>query len=168
MRPRFPASRSFEVCCQITWACVPNLQSQPLLSHSETVGAPSLRFLQGRVRCRRYYGLVTSSGLASVLSCAPSALYPSTFTHRGGWPGLSHPVFFFTRFKTVGAPSLRFLQGRVRCRRYYGLVMSSGLHRSYPAAPSALYPSTFTHPPPQPFSTAPSQLSLPRVTNNLY
>ena len=33
----------------------------------------------------------------------------------------------------VGAPSLRFLQGRVRCCLYHGLVMPSGLHRTYGA-----------------------------------
>ena len=33
----------------------------------------------------------------------------------------------------VGAPSLRCLQGRVRCCLYYGLVMPSGLHRTYGA-----------------------------------
>jgi len=34
---------------------------------------------------------------------------------------------------TVGAPSLRFLQGRARCSRYLGFVMPAGLHRTYGA-----------------------------------
>ena len=33
----------------------------------------------------------------------------------------------------MGAPSLRFLQGRVRCCRYHGFAMPSGLHRTYGA-----------------------------------
>ena len=42
-------------------------------------------------------------------------------------------LVFHSRFETVGAPSLRFLQGRVRCCRYHGLSMTSGLHRTYGA-----------------------------------
>jgi hypothetical protein len=34
----------------------------------------------------------------------------------------------FSHFETVGAPSLRFLQGRERCCRERGLLMFSGLH----------------------------------------
>ena len=41
--------------------------------------------------------------------------------------------FSLSGFEAVGAPSLRFLQGRVRCCRYHKLFMPSGLHRSYGA-----------------------------------
>jgi REP element-mobilizing transposase RayT len=47
-----------------------------------------------------------------------------------GWPGFPFAV---SRFETLGAPSLRFWQGRVRCCRYHGFVMPSGLHRTYGA-----------------------------------
>ncbi len=47
-----------------------------------------------------------------------------------GWPALC-PLFFLSRFETVGAPLLRSLQGRVRCCRYHELFMPSGLHRTY-------------------------------------
>ena len=48
----------------------------------------------------------------------------------GGWPSLP---CFRSRSGTVGVPLLRSLQGRVRCCRYHGFVMPSGLHRSYGA-----------------------------------
>ena len=35
----------------------PPFSASILASHFRTVGAPSLRFLQGRVRCCLYYGL---------------------------------------------------------------------------------------------------------------
>src|SRR5579872_2612094 len=40
---------------------------------------------------------------------------------RGGWPSLSHR-FFLSRSETMGAPLLRFLQGRVPCCRYHGIL----------------------------------------------
>ena len=51
-------------------------------------------------------------------------------SRQGGWPSLP---FFSSHSETVGAPSLRFLQGRVRCCRYHVLVMPIGLHRTYGA-----------------------------------
>jgi REP element-mobilizing transposase RayT len=39
-----------------------------------------------------------------------------------GWPTFSESFSIFPRFDTAGAPSLRFLQGRVRCCRYHELL----------------------------------------------
>ena len=48
---------------------------------------------------------------------------------------MAHPLnfIFFSRYETVGAPLLRFLQGRARCCRYHVFVMPAGLHRTYGA-----------------------------------
>src|SRR5580692_2256539 len=45
----------------------------------------------------------------------------------------SASFFRFSRSRTLGAPSLRSLQGRVRCCLYHRFVMPSGLHRTYGA-----------------------------------
>jgi hypothetical protein len=45
------------------------------LSRSETLGAPSLRFLQGRVRCCRYHVVCHAQRIASHLWRASPALY---------------------------------------------------------------------------------------------
>ena len=51
--------------------------------------------------------------------------------HRAGGPPFESVLP--SRSGTVGAPSLRSLQGRERCGRYDSLVMPSGLHRTYGA-----------------------------------
>ncbi len=61
----------------------------------------------------------------------------------GGWPGVPG---FVSRSRTAGAPSLRFLQGRVRCCRYYGICHAqrpaSHLRRASPALYHLLLLST--------------------------
>ncbi len=46
---------------------------------------------------------------------------------------MAQPFLFSFPFRNGGAPLLRFLQGRVRCCRYYWVGMPSGLHRTYGA-----------------------------------
>jgi len=45
----------------------------------------------------------------------------------------AHPSVSLSHSETLGAPFLRFLQGRVRCCSYHGLAMPIGLHRTYGA-----------------------------------
>jgi hypothetical protein len=103
-----PGAPSFRVFCERVgfhkWR-VAQAFSVAFLSRSETVGAPSLRFWQGRVRCCLYDEI---SGGDQNRRCGPHRAHPSPRTRRVG-----HPLLLFvSAIQRPGHPPVCGLEGK--------------------------------------------------------
>jgi hypothetical protein len=113
------------------------LTSDVFRSRFKTLGAPSLRFLQGRVGCCRYHGIYHAWRVAHLCGFCkggggwPSFAFSSKLTPSsmrppprpwvpcehpgirkpgGGWPSLSHPISFVPVQECGGGwPTFKYL-----------------------------------------------------------
>jgi len=104
--------------------CSPHGRPTLPLNAREGWGNPNLGTMKGWASpqpqaIRRTYGQERSTiFLSSRAAFLPRRIhaFPAPVFVTGRWPGLS-VLIFLSPYGTVGAPSLRFLQGRVRCCR---------------------------------------------------